>query len=127
MVVIDERDKRVLDKRLGNDLSATLEVLSPYRDTLKGVAVESTFNWYRRLCGALKRQGRELSALIQMGDPIYSPHLFLFCCPGLFLLFTNVCNFLIVAMFSFLGLKKLRCSYQSTELSIPIVARVKLR
>jgi len=46
VVVIDERDKRVLDKRLGNDLSTTLEVLSPYRETLKGVAVESTFNWY---------------------------------------------------------------------------------
>ena len=46
VVVIDEGDKRVLDKRLGNDLLTTLEVLSPYRETLKGVAVESTFNWY---------------------------------------------------------------------------------
>jgi len=46
VVVIDERDKRVLDKRLGNDLSLTLKVLSPYHDTLKGIAVESTFNWY---------------------------------------------------------------------------------
>jgi len=46
VVVIDERDKRVLDKRLSNDLSLTLEVLSPYQETLRGVAVESTFNWY---------------------------------------------------------------------------------
>lgn len=46
VVVIDERDKRVFDKRLNNDLSSTLEVLSPYRETLKGIAVESTFNWY---------------------------------------------------------------------------------
>jgi len=46
VVVINERDKRVLDKRLDNDLSMTLEVLSPYRETLQGVAVESTFNWY---------------------------------------------------------------------------------
>jgi transposase len=46
VVVIDERDKRVFDKRLNNDLSATLDVLTPYRDTLKGIAVESTFNWY---------------------------------------------------------------------------------
>ena len=46
VVVIDEKDKRVFDKRLDNDLSMTLEVLSPYRETLKGLAVESTFNWY---------------------------------------------------------------------------------
>ena len=46
VVVIDERDKRVFDKRLNNDLSATLNVLEPYRETLKGIAVESTFNWY---------------------------------------------------------------------------------
>ena len=46
VVVIDGKDKRVFDKRLNNDLSITLEVLSPYRETLKGVAVESTFNWY---------------------------------------------------------------------------------
>jgi len=46
VVVIDERDKRVLDKRLGNDLSLTLKVLSPYQETLKGIVVESTFNWY---------------------------------------------------------------------------------
>lgn len=46
VVVIDESDKRVLDKRVNNDLSATLDVLLPYRETLQGVAVESTFNWY---------------------------------------------------------------------------------
>jgi len=46
VVVIDDEDKRVFDKRLTNDLSATLSVLAPYRETLKGIAVESTFNWY---------------------------------------------------------------------------------
>lgn len=46
VVVIDEGDHRVLDKRLSNDLSATLQVLAPYRETLQGIAVESTFNWY---------------------------------------------------------------------------------
>jgi transposase len=39
-------DKRVLEKRLNNDLSLTLEALSPYRESLQGIAVESTFNWY---------------------------------------------------------------------------------
>ncbi len=46
VVVIDEEDKRVFDKRLNNDLSAAIEVLSPYRESLHGIAVESTFNWY---------------------------------------------------------------------------------
>ena len=44
--MIDEEDKRVFEKRLNNDLSLTLRALRPYRDTLQGVAVESTFNWY---------------------------------------------------------------------------------
>ena len=46
VVVIDDEDKRVFDKRLSNDLSTTLRMLAPYRETLQGVAVESTFNWY---------------------------------------------------------------------------------
>jgi transposase len=46
VVVIDEQDKRVLEKRLSNDLSLVLEALSPYRERLQGIAVESTFNWY---------------------------------------------------------------------------------
>ena len=46
VVVIDEEDKRVFDKRLSNNLSAILKVLSPYRESLHGIAVESTFNWY---------------------------------------------------------------------------------
>jgi transposase len=47
LVVIDEDDKRVFEEWLNNDLSLTLRVLSPCRETLQGVAVESTFNWYR--------------------------------------------------------------------------------
>jgi len=46
VVVIDDEDKRVYEKRLANDLSLTLGVLAPYKATLQGIAVESTFNWY---------------------------------------------------------------------------------
>ena len=56
VVVIDEEDKRVLEKRLDNNLSLTLQALSPYRDSLQGVAVESTFNWYWLVDG-LQAQG----------------------------------------------------------------------
>ena len=44
VVVIDGSDKRVFEKRLSNDLSLTLKALLPYRETLGGIAVESTFN-----------------------------------------------------------------------------------
>ncbi len=44
--MIDDEDKRVFDKRLCNDLPATLAVLAPYQETLQAIAVESTFNWY---------------------------------------------------------------------------------
>jgi transposase len=45
--VIDEQDERVFEKRLPNDLKKVLAALEPYRERLaKGVAVESTYNWY---------------------------------------------------------------------------------
>lgn len=56
IVVIDDEDKRVLDKRIGNDLSQTLSLLTPYRESLKSIAVESTFNWYWLVDG-LQEQG----------------------------------------------------------------------
>jgi transposase len=46
VVVIDDEDKRIFERRLGNDLSLTLKALAPYKETLQGIAVESTFNWY---------------------------------------------------------------------------------
>ena len=46
VVVTDDEDTRLYERRLTNDLSQTLQALAPYKDTLQGVAVESTFNWY---------------------------------------------------------------------------------
>jgi transposase len=46
VVVIDEDDKRVFERRLPNDLAVTLKSLEPFKTDLLGVAVESTFNWY---------------------------------------------------------------------------------
>lgn len=59
VVVIDDEDKRLLERRIPNDLSLTLKALSPYRDTLQGIAVESTFNWYWLVDG-LQAQGYEV-------------------------------------------------------------------
>ena len=44
--VIDEKDKRIFEQKLGNHLELTIQALSKYKKRLKGIAVESTFNWY---------------------------------------------------------------------------------
>ncbi len=44
--VLDEEDRTVYAKRLANDLGAILTALRGCAGTLRGVAVESTYNWY---------------------------------------------------------------------------------
>jgi transposase len=44
--IADMEGKRVYDKKLPNKLPAVLAALAPYRDRLKGVVIESTYNWY---------------------------------------------------------------------------------
>jgi len=46
LVVIDQKDKVLFQKRLPNDLETTLRMLKPYQKNIQGIAVESTFNWY---------------------------------------------------------------------------------
>ncbi len=43
---MDTDFKRVFKKRVSNNLDLILEVLEPFRDQLKGLVVESTYNWY---------------------------------------------------------------------------------
>jgi len=44
--ICDERDNRLYAKRHDNRLESVLKALEPFKDTLQGVVVESTFNWY---------------------------------------------------------------------------------
>jgi transposase len=46
LAIIDETDRTLRQKKLPNDISAFVAELEPFRATLEGVAVESTFNWY---------------------------------------------------------------------------------
>ncbi|MBE3671559.1 IS110 family transposase [Pseudoalteromonas distincta] len=46
IAIINEHSETLTVKRLNNDMSVILSFLSPYRDNLKGLVVESTFNWY---------------------------------------------------------------------------------
>lgn len=54
LTIIDEHDGRVVERRLANDLSVTLQTLKPHRDELVAIAVESTFNWYWLVDGLME-------------------------------------------------------------------------
>ena len=44
--IIDENDRRVFRSKLANAPNIILEALEPFKKNLKGVVVESTYNWY---------------------------------------------------------------------------------
>ena len=46
IVVIDEEDRVVAQKRLPNELARIVAFIAQWRDELAGVVVESTYNWY---------------------------------------------------------------------------------
>ena len=46
VVVSDEEDRVIFQKRIANDLKQIELVLAPHRDEAIGVVVESTYNWY---------------------------------------------------------------------------------
>lgn len=46
VVLTDAEDRVVYRKRLCNELDVVLEALLPFSDSLQGVVVESTYNWY---------------------------------------------------------------------------------
>ena len=45
LVVTDETDRVLVEKRLPNELDRVLALLAPHKDELTGVVVESTYNW----------------------------------------------------------------------------------
>jgi transposase len=54
VVLLDEEDQVVYEKRLPNDLSYLLLELGPYRERIEGLVVESTFNWYWLVDGLME-------------------------------------------------------------------------
>ena len=44
--IMDQDHKRLFGKRLPNSLDKILMVLQPFKPDLKGIIVESTYNWY---------------------------------------------------------------------------------
>jgi transposase len=44
--IIDEQDQRLYQKRLPNQIEHILVALEPFKESIEGVVVESTYNWY---------------------------------------------------------------------------------
>ncbi len=46
LVLVDEQEQVVFEKRIPNDLEKILFQLKPYHSLVHGLGVESTYNWY---------------------------------------------------------------------------------
>ena len=57
-VLIDQQDQVVYQKRLPNDLPLMIQQLSAYRESLQGIVVESTYNWYWLVDGLMEQGHR---------------------------------------------------------------------
>jgi len=54
IAIIDNDNKRVFKKKTKNDLSLVVEALKPYQEQIKGIVVESTYNWYWLVDGLIE-------------------------------------------------------------------------
>src|SRR5919204_6780216 len=58
IVLLNEQDKVIYRKRLSNDLPTILGQLDSYRPEIKGLVVESTYNWYWLVDGLMEAEYR---------------------------------------------------------------------
>jgi transposase len=54
VVLINEQDQILYQKRLPNDLATILKQLAPYHTEIEGLVVESTYNWYWLVDGLME-------------------------------------------------------------------------
>ena len=58
VVVSDEEDRVIFQKRMANDLKLIELALAPHRNETVGVVVESTYNWYWLVDGLMEAEYR---------------------------------------------------------------------
>ena len=58
--MMDKEFNQVFKKRVANNIELILETLNPFRDQLKGLVVESTFNWYWLVDGLMDAGYRDV-------------------------------------------------------------------
>src|SRR2546430_9295345 len=64
VVLLNEQDQVIYQRRLANHLPEILEPLAPYQADITGVVVESTYNWYWLVDGLM-----EASYLVHLANP----------------------------------------------------------
>jgi len=52
--IMDKEFNRIFKKRVANNLELILQTLNPFGSQLKGLVVESTFNWYWLIDGLME-------------------------------------------------------------------------
>jgi transposase len=70
LVIIDETDRVLYERRLPNDLRVVLGELAPYAHEVTAIAVESTFNWYWLVDG-LMEAGYEVKLVNTVAVKVY--------------------------------------------------------
>ena len=65
VVVTDEQDHVLEEKRVSNDLAVIRKLLEPHRDDLVGVVVESTYNWYWLVDGLM-----DAGFVVKLANPV---------------------------------------------------------
>ncbi len=53
-LITDEADRWVLKRKLKNDMPTILTNLKPYKESIEGIAVEATYNWYWIVDGLMR-------------------------------------------------------------------------
>lgn len=71
IVILDEADKVVYQKKLTNDLEVILQQLSVFIKSIVAIAIESTFNWYWLVDG-LKAAGYDVKLVNTAAVQTYS-------------------------------------------------------
>lgn len=70
LVILDEADKTVYERRLPNKLPMILAELAPYQKNIQAIAVESTYNWYWLVDG-LMEEGYEIKLVNTAAVKVY--------------------------------------------------------
>jgi transposase len=65
IAVVDDQDRVVFRKRLPNQLETILQALAPYQAQLRGLAVESTYNWYWLVDGLM-----DAGYIVHLANPV---------------------------------------------------------
>jgi len=73
VVISDDTDKVLYSRRLPNNLPEICAALSPYRQELVGIVVESTYNWYWLIDG-LMEAGYSIHLAQHHGDQAVRRH-----------------------------------------------------